>query len=60
MRFVHVYLIAYFLLVLGAGLTLWQAGALAHIPAVWIALAAIIALGLGLALVVTSRTPTTT
>jgi hypothetical protein len=58
MRFIHLYLIAYFLLVLGAGLTLWQAGVLAYIPAGWIILAAVVALGLGFALALGSRVRT--
>ena len=59
MRFVHLYLIGYFVLVFGAGLALWQAGVLARIPSIWIVIAAIIAVGLGLVLAVTSVRPTT-
>ena len=57
MRFIHLYLAGYFILVLGAGLTLWQAGVLAHISAVWILLAAVFVIGLGVILAVTSRRP---
>jgi hypothetical protein len=57
MRFVHLYLIVYFVLVLGAGLALWQAGVLAHVSAAWTALAAGITIGLGLLLAATSRRP---
>ena len=31
MRFIHLYLIGYFVLVVGAALALWQAGVLAHV-----------------------------
>ena len=31
MRFIHLYLIGYFVLVIGALLALWHAGALAHV-----------------------------
>ena len=31
MRFIHLYLIGYFVLVVGAGLALWQAGVLARV-----------------------------
>ena len=59
MRFVHFYLIGYFVLVLGAGLALWQAGVLARIPAIWLLISAIIVVGLGVLLAATSVRPTT-
>jgi hypothetical protein len=34
MRFVHLYLIGCFLLIFGAGLSLWQAGVLIRLPAI--------------------------
>jgi len=57
MRFVHIYLIGYFILLLGAALALWQAGAFAHIPAIWVAIGATIAIGLGIMLAVTAGKP---
>jgi lipopolysaccharide export LptBFGC system permease protein LptF len=57
LRFVHFYLIGYFLLVLGAGLALWDSGALARIPAVWLVSAVILAVALGLLLALTSTVP---
>ena len=60
MRFIHLYLIGYFVLVLGAGLALWQAGVLARISAVWILISAIIVIGLGIILAVTAGRPTIT
>ena len=60
MRFIHLYLIGYFLLVVGAGLALWQAGVLAHVSAIWIAISMIIILGLGIMLAVTAGKPTLT
>jgi hypothetical protein len=59
MRFIHLYLIGYFILILGAGLALWQAGALARLPAIWILIAALVVVGLGIVLAVTSAKPTT-
>jgi len=59
MRFVHIYLIGYFVLILGAGLALWQAGVLGRIPAIWILISAIIVVGLGILLAATSVRPTT-
>ena len=60
MRFIHLYLIGYFVLVLGATMALWKAGALAHVGAMWITIGLIIALGLGIMLAVSSGKPTIT
>jgi hypothetical protein len=61
MRFIHIYLIGYFLLVIGAGLALWQAGILRYISPVWLSISALIVIGLGLVLAVSSiRTTTVT
>jgi hypothetical protein len=54
MRFLTVYLIGYFVLLLGAGLALWQSGILAEIPAIWLAIAALVAIGFGIMLAVAS------
>ena len=59
MRFIHLYLIGYFVLVLGAGLALWQAGVLQRISPVWIGIGALIAVGLGIMLAVTASGPRT-
>jgi len=60
MRFIHLYLIGYFVLVVGAVLALWQAGALARISGTWLAIGMLIALGLGIMLAVTAGKPTIT
>jgi hypothetical protein len=60
MRFVHLYLIGYFVLIAGALLALWRAGVLARVGVLWAAIGAIIALGLGIALAITSAKPTIT
>jgi hypothetical protein len=60
MRFIHLYLIGYFVLVVGAGLALWQAGVLARISGIWLAISALIVLGLGIMLAVTAAKPTIT
>jgi len=59
-RFIHLYLIGYFILILGAGLALWQAGVLARLDAIWIVIGLIIAVGLGIMLAVTAGRPTIT
>lgn len=60
MRFLKLYLVGYFVLLLGAVLALWQSGILRQIPGVWIAIGAVIAVGLGIVLAVTSASPVIT
>ena len=60
MRFIHLYLIGYFILVVGAGLALWQAGVLARMSGIWILISAVIVVGLGIMLAVTAGKPTVT
>jgi len=57
MRFIHVYLVGYFVLVTGAGLALWQAGVLHRLAGWWVALVATIVIGLGIVLALTSTRP---
>jgi len=59
MRFIHLYLIGYFVLVIGAGLALWQAGVLHRISPIWVLIGSLIVIGLGILLAVTSVRPTT-
>jgi hypothetical protein len=59
MRFVHLYLLGYFLLVIGAGLALWQAGILSRIAPIWLGISALIVVGLGVLLAATSTRTTT-
>jgi hypothetical protein len=54
MRFVKIYLLGYFVLLLGAAAALWQSGILDQIAPVWIAIGAVIAIGLGIMLAVAS------
>ena len=60
MRFLTIYLIGYFVLLLGAGLALWQSGILRQIPGVWLAIGALLAVGLGIMLAVVSGRPAVT
>lgn len=60
MRFLKLYLVGYFILLLGAAWALWQSGILDEIPGVWIAIGAVIAVGLGLMLAVASGRPAIT
>ena len=57
MRFVGIYLIGYFVLVLGALLALWYGGALRHFSAMWIVIGLVIAVGLGIMLAISAGKP---
>ncbi len=57
MRFIHLYLIGYFVLVIGAGLALWQAGVVRHLSPAWLGIAALVVVGLGIILAVTAVRP---
>jgi hypothetical protein len=57
MKYVNIYLIGYFLLVIGAVMALWASGALGAVPPIWIGIGLIIALGLGIMLAVSSGKP---
>jgi hypothetical protein len=57
MRFVHVFLVGYFLLVIGALLALWYGGVLRHLSPVWILISLVIALGFGLMLAISAGKP---
>ena len=57
MRFLTIYLVGYFVLLIGAAWALWEAEILDEIPGVWIAIAAVVAIGLGIMLAVASSRP---
>ena len=57
MRFIHLYLVGYSVLVVGAVLALWQSGVLAKVSGIWIAIGLVIAVGLGIMLAVSSGKP---
>jgi hypothetical protein len=58
MRFIHLFLVGYFILVLGIGLALWQTGLLSHVAPIWIGIGALAAIGVGIMLSVSSGKPT--
>ena len=57
MRFVNVYLIGYFLLVIGALAALWYGGVLRQISPMWIIIGLVISVGLGIMLAVSAGKP---
>jgi hypothetical protein len=60
MRFIHLYLIGYFVLLVGAVAALWYGGVLRHLSTAWVVIGLVIAIGLGIMLAVTSGKPTIT
>jgi len=56
-RYVHLYLIGYFILVLGALAALWYGGVLQQLSATWIVIGLVIAAGLGIMLAITAGKP---
>lgn len=60
MKFLQLYLVGYLILVIGAVWALWQSGILKQIPGVWIGIGAVIAIGLGIMLAVSSGKPAVT
>ena len=60
MRFIHLFLVGYFILILGVSLALWQSGVLSHVAPIWIAVGALVSIGVGIMLSVASGKPTVT
>jgi len=58
MRFIHLFLIGYFTLVVGVGLALWQTGVLKNISPIWIGIGLLVAIGVGIMASVSSGKPT--
>jgi hypothetical protein len=54
MKYLKLYLVGYFVLLIGAGLALWQAGVMDDIPGIWLAIGVIVAVGFGIMLAVAS------
>jgi hypothetical protein len=57
MRFIHLFLVGYFILVVGLGLALWQTGLLGRISPIWIGISCIIVIGVGIMVAVASGKP---
>lgn len=60
MRFIHLFLVGYFVLVLGLGLALWQTGVLGRVAPIWVGIGVLVAIGTGMMLSVASGKPTIT
>jgi len=57
MRFIHLFLVGYFVLVLGVVLGLWQTGVLSHIAKIWTGVGVLFAVGIGIMMSVASGKP---
>jgi hypothetical protein len=60
MRFMHLFLIGYVILVMGVLLALWQTGVLSRVEPVWIGVGTLVAVGLGIMMSVNAAKPTIT
>ncbi len=60
MKFINMFLIGYFVLILGGVLALWQVGVLDDIAPMWIAIGVLGAIGIGIMMAVSSGKPSTT
>ena len=58
MKFIHLFLIGYSVLVVGVVLALWQMGVLNRVAPIWIAIGLIVAVGVGIMMSVSSGKPT--
>jgi hypothetical protein len=57
MRFIHLYLVGYVILVIGVILAMWKTGVLERMTPIWIVILALVAIGLGIMLSVRSGKP---
>jgi hypothetical protein len=57
MRYVHLYLVGYFILIIGALAALWYGGVLRQISATWVIIGLVIAAGLGVMLAISAGKP---
>ncbi len=57
MRFINMYLVGYFILLIGAVAALWYGGVLKNVSPVWVIIGLTIAVGLGVMLSVSSGKP---
>lgn len=60
MRFINMYLVGYFILLIGALAALWYGGVLRHVSPVWVIIGLVIAIGLGIMLSASGGKPTIT
>ena len=57
MKFIHLFLVGYFVLIVGVSLALWQTGVLNRVAPIWIAIGLFVAVGVGIMMSVSSGKP---
>ena len=57
MKFINMYLIGYFILIIGICLALWQSGVMNSVAPMWLGIGAIVAVGIGIMMAVSSGKP---
>jgi len=57
MKFIHLFLVGYFVLIVGVSLALWQTGVLSRVAPIWIAIGLFVAVGVGIMMSVSSGKP---
>jgi hypothetical protein len=57
MRFIHLFLVGYVVLIFGVALALWQTGLLSRVAPIWIVIGALVSIGVGIMLSVSSGKP---
>jgi hypothetical protein len=57
MKFIHLFLIGYFVLVVGVTLALWQTGILNRLAPIWVVIGLLVAVGAGIMMSVASGKP---
>ena len=60
MKFIHLFLVGYVVLIVGVGLALWQMGVLNKVAPIWTVIGIIVAVGVGIMMSVSSGKPTLT
>ena len=60
MRFIHLFLAGYCILIVGIVLALWQMKVLQHMAPIWIVVGVLVAVGVGVMMSVSSGKPTIT
>ena len=58
MRFIHLFLVGYVVVVMGVVLGLWQTGVLTRVAPVWLGVGILVAVGVGIMMSVTAGKPT--
>jgi hypothetical protein len=60
MKFINMYLVGYLILIIGICLALWQGGVMDDIGGTWLGIGAVVAIGIGIMMAVSSGKPSGT